>query len=139
MITKQVDYNEALKVLSHPEILDCITDDGQELPTTNPDPEAEYIAGYINDEIIGIMIYHHYLDSIKCHVQVLPAHRADHAREFGEKALAMKDGPIYATIPELYPNVLRFAGSFGFEPVGQTPSTGTKNGKKYNNIELVRI
>ena len=139
MIIKQIAPPEAKLVLCHPEIYETISDDNSPPASEfNPPDNCEYIGGFVDGDLIGVMIYHTYKESIKCHVQVLPTHRADHAREFGTKALGLKRGlTIYADIPEIYPNVLKFAQSFGFKIIDTLIKSGVKNGKSFNSKLLI--
>lgn len=139
MIIKEITPQEAKAILCHPEIYDTISDDNAPpADKFNPPSDCQYIGGFVKGELIAIMVYHEYKESIKCHVQVLPTHRADHAREFGTKALGLKEGlTIYADIPTIYPNVLKFAQSFGFKIIDNIEKTGIKNGIPFDSKLLV--
>jgi len=122
-------------VLCHPVIYDTISDDtccavkDFEPPISN---EYQYIAGYVDNEIIGVLVYHSYLDGRECHVQVLPKYRKEHAKEFGEQALMFKGTlPLYAEIPDLYQNVLDYALLNGFVIAGVKYNCYIKNGIDY--------
>ena len=141
MIVKQIDDVEDIKkVLCVGSIYECITDD-----TCPPADEFEpptdqcytYVAGYVNGEIIGIMVYHKYLDGNECHIQVLPDYRKQHAREFAEQALLFRGTlPLYAEIPDLYKNVINFAIAHDFEVIDTKENNYIKNGKTYNTNVL---
>ena len=78
------------------------------------------------------MVYHTYLDGNECHVQVLPEHRKEHAKEFGEQSLRHRGTrPLYAEIPDLYKNVLDFALLNDFKVIKRIDSGFIKNGKNY--------
>jgi len=140
VIVKHITNIQAKDVLCDPEIFSVISDDNApSIKEFEPPQDCEYLGGFVGDELIGVMVYHTFRESIKCHVQVLPAHRADHAIEFGNKALNFKKGlTIYADIPEIYPNVLKFAESFGFEIIDNIANTGIKDGKPFNS-HLLRL
>ncbi|GAG48557.1 unnamed protein product, partial [marine sediment metagenome] len=132
MIVKQINNAEDIKkVLCVGAIYECITDD--ECPHIDDfEPPTDqcytYIAGYANGEIIAIMVYHKYLDGNECHIQVLPEHRKQHAKDFAEQALLFRGTlPLYAEIPDLYKNVLNFACSFGFEVIDVKENDYIKN------------
>lgn len=137
MIVKEIDNVEDIKaILCQGAIYECITDDecphvdNFEPPT---DQEYLYVGGYVDGEIIAVMVYHAYMDGNECHIQVLPEHRRMHAREFAEQALLFKGTlPLYAEIPDLYKNVLNFALDNNFEIIDTKENDYVKNGKTYN-------
>lgn len=138
MLVKNITFNEAKHVLCHPEIYNAITNDGAPpIEGFSPPKGCEYIGGFVRDDLIAVMVYHEFRESIKCHVQVIPTHRADHAIEFGKLALNLKDDlAIYAEIPRIYPNVLKFAKLFGFEMIESIANAGIKNGKSFDSYLL---
>lgn len=143
MIVKETkDLDEIKAVLCNPSIYDTITDDNSPLiddfePPVNE--EYKYIAGYVDNEIIGVTVYHKYLDGNKVHFQVLPEHRKEHAIKFGEQAIKFKGTlPLYAEIPDLYQNVLNFAFINGFKVVEVKENDYTKNGETYN-VNILRF
>lgn len=85
------------------------------------------------------MVYHRYRDGNKCHVQVLPEHRNEHALKFGEQSLIFRGTqPLYAEIPALYKNVLDFAFRFGFEIIETKKQDYCKNGVNYD-LQILRL
>tara|TARA_R110000782_G_scaffold200813_2_gene289594 strand:- start:177 stop:611 length:435 start_codon:yes stop_codon:yes gene_type:complete len=136
LIVTKIDNVEDIKaVLCNPSIYDTITVDSSpniedfELPVND---KSLYIGGYVDDKIIGLMVYHKYLDGNKCHVQVLPEHRKEHAKEFGEQSLKFRGTqPLYAEIPDLYKNVLDFAILNDFKVIKRINDGFIKNGVGY--------
>lgn len=129
-------------ILKHPQIYGTITDDNSpatddcEIPIND---DYQYIGGYVNGEIIAIMVYHKYKDGNKCHVQVLPEYRKEYALQFGEQSLLFRGTqPLYAEIPSLYKNVLDFAFRFGFEVIETKKQDYCKNGKFYD-LKILRF
>jgi hypothetical protein len=121
-------------VLSHPVIWDSIASDGS--PTPEEFNWHAYdkwlpIGGYIDGKPIAIMLYHQFADGDKLHIHVIPEYRKEHARKFAELALKYAQYPLYADIPDIYPNVQRFTESFGFEAIAKLDSMRTKNGQHY--------
>lgn len=116
------DISEIKKILCYPEIYACISDDNSPpFDEYEPSLTATYVAGYVDSDIIGLMIYHTTEKGLKCHIQVLPEFRKEYAREFARMALEFgeaKNSSIYSEIPLCYPNVIRFAKSFGFTEIG---------------------
>ena len=134
MIIKRTwDIDDIRSVLCHPEIYPCIAGDGcpEAKDFILPLQGNEYYGGYVNDEIISVMIYHASKDRQYCHIQVLPKYRKEYAREFAKGTLneQLKNGPIFAEIPECYPNVLRFALGVGFEVIETTDEPYIRDGK----------
>ena len=137
MIVKKTTNADDIKaVLCQGAIYECITDD--ECPPAEEfepptDQDYLYVGGYVNGEIIAIMVYHEYMDGNECHIQVLPEHRKQYAKDFAEQALLFRGTlPLYAEIPDLYKNVLNFACSFGFEVISKRDNDYVKNGVYYN-------
>jgi hypothetical protein len=137
LILKETTNIDDIKaVLCHPDIYDAITDDqcpAIECFEPPVNDEYLYIGGYVKGEIIAVMVYHKYKDGNKCHVQVLPAHRKEHAKKFGQQSLLFRGTvPLYAEIPDLYKNVLDFALLNDFEVISVIENDYIKNGKTYN-------
>lgn len=142
MIVKETtNVDDIRAVLCNLDIYDTISDDNDpELERFKPPVNNEYlyVGGYVNGEIIAIMVYHRYLDGNKCHVQVLPEFRKKHAKEFGEQSLRFSGTrPLYAEIPDLYQNVLEFAKLNSFEVIDRKDDGYIKNGVKYS-INVLR-
>ena len=136
MIIKETFNAEGIKtVLCHPEIYDSITDDNCpnaedfEPPITD---DYRYVVGYVKGAPIGVMVYHKYKDGNECHVQVLPEYRKEYAKQFGQQSLSFQGiVPLYAEIPSLYENVLKFALLNNFEVIDIIDDGYIKNGVKY--------
>ena len=136
MIVARIDNVDDIKaVLCNPHIYDTITDDNSPNIEYFEPPINDkylYVGGYVNGEIIGLMVYHKYLDGNECHVQVLPEHRKEHAKEFGEQSLKFRGTqPLYAEIPDLYKNVLDFALLNNFKVIKRIDAGFIKNGENY--------
>jgi len=130
------------EVLCHPEIYGCISSDGS-VPADEfrppLSPKIQYVAGFVDGAIIGLMIYHDKVDKVKCHIQVLPEYRKEYAKEFARMALNFgkaKNAIIYAEVPECYPNVLKFSKEFGFTETGKIENDYIKGGKHHDVIIL---
>lgn len=128
-------------MLCNPVIYDVITDDdcpnieNYEPPINN---EYKYIGCYVNSQIVGLIIYHEYLDGDEIHVQVLPEFRKEYAQKFLEQSLDLRRTlSLYAEIPTLYKNVLRFALANNFEAIHEIKDDYIKNGRTYN-IKVLR-
>jgi hypothetical protein len=135
IVKETIDESEMRAILCNPVIYDTIASD--ECPAINefeiPFDNHRYIGGFVNGEIIALMVYHTYKDGNKCHVQVLPEHRKEYGQKFGEQSLMYRGTqPLYAEIASLYQNVLDFALTFGFETVDKKIADYKKNGLLYD-------
>ena len=77
----------------------------------------------------------------KCHVQIIPEYRKEHSKEFGAKGMqwlwANTDyETLVASIPEIYPNVVRYAVAQGFELIGTMEQAYKNNGIICNRLLL---
>jgi len=138
------DANIIKSVLCHPEIYGCISCD-ESMPADEFEPpissKIQYVAGFVDGAIIGLMIYHDVDDKVKCHIQVLPEYRKECAKKFARMALNFgkaKNAIVYAEIPVCYPNVLRFSKAVGFFETGRIIDGYAKNGENHNVI-IVRL
>jgi hypothetical protein len=135
IVKPTANIDDIKSVLCNPAIYDTITDDKcPKVEDFEPPINGKYlyVGGYVNGEIIGLMVYHEYLDGNECHVQVLPEHRKEHAKEFGEQSLKFRGTqPLYAEIPDLYKNVLDFALLNDFKVIKRVGKGFIKNGVSY--------
>jgi len=139
IVSQTTNESKIIRVLKDPDIFNRISEDGPELESWMPHIDSAIFL--TDDDNIGVMIYH-WINGItlECHVQILPEHR-DKALEFGEKALQWawdntKATKIVAQIPEIYPDVLKFAYKHGFSFEGVNHSSYLKNGKIHNQFYL---
>ena len=123
MIVMQTeDIDDIKKVLCDDSIYHLISNDkcpssDEFEPPVNKD--YTYIAGYVNGDIIALMIYHSYEDGNKCHFHVLPSYRLKYARDFAKKSLEYRgELPLYVEISDLHKSTLNFALSNGFNKIG---------------------
>lgn len=126
---------DARAVMAHPEIWDCISADivppPDQFDWTGLVAKWRCICGYVDGKPVALMMYHSHMDGQKLHIQVIPEYRAEYAKQFADLALMFAQYPLYAEIPDMYPNVQRFAESFGFESMESYQSPATKNGEHY--------
>ena len=145
MIIHAINDIELIKsVLCHPEIYGCIACD-KSMPADEFEPPisegVQYVAGFVDGAIIGLMIYHDVGGEVKCHIQVLPEYRKEYAKKFARIALFFgkaKNAIVYAEIPDCYPNVLRFAKDVGFFETGKIINDHIKDGVNYD-VTIVRL
>jgi len=136
--TKNID--DIKSILCHPEIYDRIAEDGAP-KIEDYQPDLESVICVMDDQKIGVMLYH-WVNGItlECHIQILPDRRKD-ANKFCQLALEWvwdntKATKIVAQIPELYPDVVKFAYKNGFQLEGMNEKSYMKNGKIYSQIYL---
>ena len=128
IVRETTNLSEIKKIMLDPEIYGRVKVDNLEANITLDD--ALYIGGYVNGEIMAIMVYYKGINETTCHVQVLKSHRAALAVKFGRMALELRcDDILYTTIPSRYPDVIRFCKYFGFKSVGKMKNKSIKNGK----------
>lgn len=139
MIKETTNKDEIKAIFCHPDIYSRLGEDGMPSPEEwEPPKEAIYL---IDNDLGGLMIYHWTTSvCLECHIHILPEHR-DTGFEFGQKALmwaweCTKATKIVAQIPEIYPDVLKFALKNGFEIEGLNESSYQKNG---NIIDQVNV
>lgn len=139
MIVERVfDKERIAKVLKDPEIFSRIAEDGIVASDYCAPDDAVYI---MDEHDRGLMIYHQVNSiTVECHVHVLKDHRAD-AYDFGQSAINWlwkntESLKIVAQIPEIYPNVIKFALKNGFEIEGLNEGSYIKSGELYDQVYL---
>ena len=143
MIVKWTNNTDDIRsILCHPDIYRCIAGDNCPSPDefVIPLSGVKYHGCYLNNEIIGVMVYHVDGGKLWCHFQVLPEFRKDYALEFGKITLSeqlKRVDSIFAEIPICYQNVLRFAYISGFNEVGISDDPYVKDGKEYE-VKILR-
>lgn len=138
----RLDIKDAESVIRHPEIYPLVRDDG------SPDADdfaipGHYMAlvGYIDEPIGCVMLHWSNSVCLEAHIQVLPEYRKDHAIEFGLQAIqwVWDNTPahkIMATIPDIFPNVIEYAHTIGFELQGINEHSILKDGVLQNQFMM---
>lgn len=149
MIIEETQSIEVIKsVLCEPSIYDRITADNAPLSENwTPPLDGEiYLAGYANGGLVGIFNLHPINEICwECHVQVLPTMR-DYAHLFGHGVIEWvwtqtEVQKLVAQIPVIYPDVIRFAETKGFEIEGINRQSHLKRGHVWDQVYmgLVRV
>lgn len=143
------DVDEIKSVLCHPEIYPVISCDGSpDSENYIPDDGPIYLLGEIEEtgKIIGLFIVHQNGGhDYWCHFQVLPEYRKIWAFLFGEKAInwAFSNIPnckkLVAQIPEIYPNVIKFAVKMGFKLEGENRQSYYKDCACFDQFYMGRL
>lgn len=142
IISETKDLDQIYRIFCDPEIYDRIADDGapsiDDFVAVEPGDSVYYLTDENN---IGLVFYHwKNCVTLEGHIQVLKEHR-DQAIEFGGKCLqwawentdAQK---IVVTVPEIYPDVVRFVMKFGFQVEGLCEGSYLKNSVLYDQMYL---
>jgi len=129
------DMDKIKSVLCDEWIYNRISEDGTpSAEEYEPPTDAVYLT---DNDLSGVMIFHPInAATFEIHVQMLDKSKA---MEFGRSCIkwmwsnseAIK---IVAQIPEIYPDVCRFAEKNGFEKEGVNRSSYLKGGKVYSQI-----
>jgi hypothetical protein len=125
-------HEEIVQVLFHPEIWPNITDDRF--------PEPFDITPYLDDfmsiaclkdgNLIGIAIFHPFMDGEKYHINMLPGNKRS-VREVISKTLSLAVHPVYIDIPDNFKALQKLAIRFGFSAISKRISDAPKGGKYY--------
>lgn len=142
MIVKEtVNEQDISSILRHPAIYETTADDTCQAVNEFKIPFEgyRYIGGYVNSEIMALMVYHAYRDGNECHVHVLPEYRKEYALNFGEQSLLYRGTQqLYAEIPSNCKNVLDFAINFDFKVIGIADDKFIKDGVSYD-MNILRL
>ncbi len=143
MIIKEItDLNEIKKVLYHPDIRDDIGCEFMPEEEFHPVGDIQWIAGYINNEIIGLMVYNLYDGKVYCHIQMMPEYRKRYTIKFMRMALnigKVKNASIYAEIPKDKRGMIAFAKAFDFKIINRELNDIFLLRLDYANISTTRI
>ena len=130
-VRETADIEEVKKIVFDPEIYERISVEGidnPDLPTDN----VIYIGGYLDGEIIALMVYYIRENYTTCHVHVLRAHRAMFAVKFGRESLKLRPcDTLFTNIPPFFPEVIKFAEHFGFKRIKELSSGDFLYGVNY--------
>jgi hypothetical protein len=121
MILKSTDDIELIRSVVKEVYQEITTDDDPCFDAFKPVLEnRKYLAGYVKGECIGIVVYCFNKDRTMIHIVVKPEFRGRYAWILAKKALKDRAGIIFTEIPDLYPNVIKFAEKLGFEIVDRS-------------------
>lgn len=101
-----------------------------------------YVVGVVDGEAVALVLVHDTAEGDKkCHVQIIPKHRKEHGKEFGVKGMEWiwsntTINRMVASIPELYPNVIKYAKLQGFTIFCTVEKAYEKDGLLYDNFLL---
>lgn len=126
MIIEQSHDSKLIKqIMTEPQIWQEICGNyGDKLEEFEPPMNGYfYLVGYDKLDVIGLFIIHASELGSKCHIQVIPERRKQHAVEFGEKVIQWTwdntdINKLTALIPSNLTNVISFAKLQGFKVAG---------------------
>tara|TARA_R110000796_G_scaffold214800_1_gene330728 strand:- start:6367 stop:6786 length:420 start_codon:yes stop_codon:yes gene_type:complete len=125
------NLEEVKKVIFDPEIYERIRVEGvevKELPVDN----TTYIAGYVDGEIIAVMVYYRRKNYTTCHPHVLANCRGKYGVKFVRESFKLRPRDIlYTNISPRFPEVIKFAEYFGFKYIGQLSNKDKLYGVNY--------
>ena len=99
----------------------------------SPDDSWLYVVGIVDGEAVGMVLVHDDDGHDKCHVQIIPKYRKEHSKEFGVLGMAWiwnntSINRLVASIPAIYPNVIKYAKLQGFEVLRTVDGMYKKDG-----------
>jgi RimJ/RimL family protein N-acetyltransferase len=136
MIAERTSDKKAVeKIITLPEIFDCISEDDCDLPEIDVIKDCWLIIK-VDDLCIGAYFLHpHNSTTLEIHAHILPEYRKEHAINSGSVILqwVLDECPetyqkIIAQVPKLYPNVKSFCEVNGFKVEGINRLSHRKNG-----------
>ena len=128
--------------MSNPVIWNETSEDGQEYEDFEPDMSEGWLGVYDGDYLIGVFNLHA-LNSItlKIHPMILPQYRGRLAYKAARDVLKWVVDyttfhKVNCEIPEIYPNVIRFAVHCGLVKEGKNRRSFLKGGKIHHQVLL---
>ncbi len=131
-LQETTDYDLYKSILVDPEMWDRIHEDGEESKDMDDGgiPEGWHvIAAQTQDGLMGCFTVHSLpqnMNTWELHVNVLEPFREKYSSEFGREMMKWMSEElpvnvewVKAQIPEIYPDVLRFAEKLGFRDFGE--------------------
>lgn len=130
MIAKETkDMREIKSIIFHPSIHSKIEDDENKVVDL-PVKDAKYIGCYVDDNIVGVGMYHKVEDVTVCHMHILKEHRKTIGLDFGKEALKQSpDNILYTNIDETLGNIMKYVELLGFKPFDIVKDCIKKGGK----------
>ena len=128
-------------VLDHPEIFDVISEDDAVEYEVNTTKDC-FLTLWVTGKLAGLYILSPVSSvELDIHAHILPAYREEYARSLTrlmyEWLLEHSDirfQKVTASVPAIYPNVMRFCGEFGMVCEGQNRKAWRKNGALHDKF-----
>lgn len=136
-VIRTLDVGYCLKVLTRPEIMATISEDGATEKHLKVDVINDYWVEFLDGDIeLGVAQFTPiFKDCYIAHIQVLPEHRKEYTQKIGPALWGwiednLKDSLIITHVPVLYQNVKNFLLANDFKEVGTLEKAFLKEGKK---------
>ena len=134
-IERTLDVGLVLTILTNPDILDSISEDGFNVDDLDVNVIKDKWVGIFSGDIeIGAAQFRPMFNKcFDCHIHILPQYRKDYSQEVGVKLLKWCDenlsgSLLYTNVPIFCENVKQYLLSFGFKEIGILEKAWFKNG-----------
>jgi RimJ/RimL family protein N-acetyltransferase len=142
MIKPLTDKEFIMSVACHPVLWNEISEDGMNKDEWEPDLTEGWLGAYDGETLVGVFNLHA-LNSVtlKIHIMMLPQYRGELAYKAAHDALKwivanVSFDKVNCEIPDIYPNVIRFAEKCGMVREGINRCSFRKSGKIHHQINL---
>lgn len=134
MIARETTNMDEIKsIIFHPTIHPHIEDDDNKVVDL-PVEDSKYIGCYVDDEIVGVGMFHKVKGVTACHMHLLKEHRKTIGLEFGLEAIKLSpDDVLYTNIDETFPNIMKYVEALGFKLFEVTKGCIKKEGVFYDS------
>ena len=131
-----------MSVAGHPVLWNEISEDDMDINKWEPDLTEGWLGAYDGETLVGVFNLHA-LNSVtlKIHIMMLPQYRGELAYKAARDALKwivlnVSFDKVNCEIPDIYPNVIRFAEKCGMVREGINRCSFRKSGKIHHQINL---
>lgn len=116
MIVKEIkDLEDAREIMFNPSILALLEDDDNKINYL-PVKDCKYIGCYIENRIVGFVMYELVNGLNYAHICMLEGYRGSTAMRFARKAINFRVSDIiYTNMDESLKHIANFASGFGFK------------------------
>jgi len=124
------------------QVWDETSEDDVDFETWEPDLTEVWLGAYVDSELIGLFNLHAITSvALKIHPMILPEHRGKGAYRAAHSALRWvventTFDKVNCEIPDIYPNVIRFAIHCGMVKEGKNRRSFLKIGKIHHQVML---
>jgi len=144
-VERTLDVGFILSVLTQPEILDSISEDGFKIEDFKIDVINHYWVGiYDGQTEIGVIQFRPmYKNCFDSHIHILPKYRKEYSQDAGAKILEwvsnnLGESLLYTGVPAFCESVKKFLLGFQFKEVGTLENAWLKNGVQNDMFILTK-
>lgn len=142
-VTRTHDEFLVYRVMTNPALWETCAEDGQEPESWAPNMDEWWMVVTHGADVAGLYNMHEVNSAtLEIHAQILPEFR-DCAKESARKVLQWvldyspdKYQKLIATIPVIYPNVIKFTENAGFQREGVNRLSYRKHGELHDQVML---